>query len=232
VPAVLEEISEQSARHGAQQVAFLDIKLNGDLAMWRGIAEGFQRHLPGGTWVGTVHVQARGDNGLTRAELQRAYDSGMRRISFGLETGSQRVNDRMAKGTRVERTSEFIHDARSVGLSIRTTMMLGYPGETSEDVADSHRFLREHEHLLDRIHMSPFKAIPGTRFARRHDGDPSRYADVHDLQWDHAYATATFRHRPPSPRAYRRERARVLNLVHRINRRALTGQALEFNGVS
>jgi anaerobic magnesium-protoporphyrin IX monomethyl ester cyclase len=125
VEAVLDEISQQSARHAAKQVAFLDIKLNGDLAMWRGVADGFQRHLPGGTWVGTVHVQSRGDNGLSRDDLQAAYDSGMRRISCGLETGSQRVNDSMAKGTQLAQTSEFIRDAHAVGLSVRATMMLG-----------------------------------------------------------------------------------------------------------
>jgi radical SAM superfamily enzyme YgiQ (UPF0313 family) len=231
VDAVLGEVAEQAARHDAKQVAFLDIKLNGDLAMWRGIAEGFQRHLPGGTWVGTVHVQARGENGLSRDELQAAYDSGMRRISCGLETGSQRVNDSMAKGTRVERTSQFIRDAHAAGLSVRTTMMLGYPGETSEDVAETRRFLLDHEHVLDRIHMSPFQAIPGTRFARRHDADPGRHADLRDLRWDRAHATARFRHTPPCPRAYRRERAKVLHLVHRINSRPLRNQALEFDGV-
>jgi radical SAM superfamily enzyme YgiQ (UPF0313 family) len=35
VEAVLDEISQQSARHAAKQVAFLDIKLNGDLARAR-----------------------------------------------------------------------------------------------------------------------------------------------------------------------------------------------------
>ena len=231
VDAVLEEISQQSARHAARQVAFVDIKLNGDLAMWRGIADGFQRHVPGGTWVGTVHVQSRGDNGLTRDELQAAYDSGMRRISCGLETGSQRVNDSMAKGTQIERTSQFIRDAHAVGLSVRATMMLGYPGETSQDVASTSRFLREHEPLLDRIHMSPFQALPGTRFARRHDADPSRHADLTELRWNHARGSATFRHMPTSPRAYRRERTHVLNIVHRINAKPLRNQALEFDGV-
>ncbi|WP_067508199.1 radical SAM protein [Actinoplanes sp. TFC3] len=229
--AVLDEIAEQTDRHQAKQVAFLDIKLNGDLDMWRGIADNFQSCVPGGTWVGTVHVQSRGVNGLGRDDLQRAYDSGMRRISCGLETGSQRVNDRMAKGTDISQTSTFIRDAHAVGLSVRTTMMLGYPGETSHDVAQTYRFLSDHEHMLDRISMSPFKAIPGTRFARRHTSDPTRFPDLRDLKWDSGQATATFQHEPPAPRAYRRERARVLNLVHRINSRDLRNQALEFDGV-
>lgn len=231
VDDVMAEIGDQARRHAAKQVAFLDIKLNGDLRTWHGIADRFQDHVPGGTWVGTVHVQASGDNGLSRDELERAYASGMRRISCGLETGSPRVNNSMAKGTNIERTSTFIRDAHGVGLSVRTTMMLGYPGETHEDVALTYQFLRDHEGFLDRITMSPFKAIPGTGFARRFNADPRRYPDLLKMRWNHSEATASFEHRPPSARAYRRERAKVLNLVHRINRRPLPDQALEFDGV-
>jgi anaerobic magnesium-protoporphyrin IX monomethyl ester cyclase len=79
--------------------------------------------------------------------------------------------------------------------------------------------------------MSPFQALPGTRFARRHDADPSRHGDVRELRWNYARGSATYRHTPPSARAYRRERARVLHIVHRINARPLRNQALEFDGV-
>ena len=67
---VLEELKHQSQRYGSRDVIFLDIKLNSQMALWRGLIDGYQRALPGGRWIGTVHVQARGENGLTRAELQ------------------------------------------------------------------------------------------------------------------------------------------------------------------
>ena len=199
--------------------------------MWRGIADGFQQHVPGGTWVGTVHVQARGDNGLNRDELQAAYDSGMRRISCGLETGSQRVNDSMAKGTQIERTSEFIRDAHAVGLSVRATMMLGYPGKRAEDVASTSRFLREHEPLLDRIHMSPFQALPRYPIRPPSRRGPEQTWGPDRPAMEPRRGSATFRHTPSSPRAYRRQRTQVLNILHRINAKPLRNQALEFDGV-
>ena len=143
VESVLGELRDQAEQIGTSDVIFLDIKLNSDLDMWRGIIDGFQEVLPGGRWIGTVHVQARGENGLSAPELAAARESGMRRVSFGLETGSQKVNNSMAKGTSLERTSQFIGDAHGAGLSVRTTMMLGYPGEDAADVAQTIDFLRD-----------------------------------------------------------------------------------------
>jgi CheY-like chemotaxis protein len=41
----------------------------------------------------------------------------MRRVSFGLETGSQRLLDAMDKGCTIERNSAFIHEAHEAGIS-------------------------------------------------------------------------------------------------------------------
>ena len=69
----------------APDVIFLDIKLNSDVAVWRGIIDGFQDRLPGGRWIGGVHVGAAGDNGLSDDDLRGAYAAGLRRVTFGLE---------------------------------------------------------------------------------------------------------------------------------------------------
>jgi anaerobic magnesium-protoporphyrin IX monomethyl ester cyclase len=228
---VLEELKHQSQRYGSRDVIFLDIKLNSQMPLWRGLIDGYQRALPGGRWIGTVHVQARGENGLTREELQAARDAGMVRTTFGLETGSQRVNNSMAKGTSLERTSQFIQDAHAVGLSIRTTAMLGYPGEQAEDVAASVRFIEEHERCLDRIALARFKVIPGTIFHRRYEQSPARYPDVQGLRWNMRYGRATYRNAQTTDRAYRRAKSRLLDTVHRINSRPLRPGAEAFDGL-
>jgi anaerobic magnesium-protoporphyrin IX monomethyl ester cyclase len=228
---VLEELREQSQRHDSRDVIFLDIKLNSNMALWRGLIDGYQRVLPGGRWIGTVHVQARGENGLTREELQAAREAGMVRTTFGLETGSQRMNTSMAKGTNLERTSQFIQDAHAAGLSIRTTAMLGFPGEGHEDVAASVRFIEEHEKCLDRIALARFKIIPGTLFHRRLEGAPERYPDVQDLRWNMRFGRASYRNAQTTDRAYRRAKSRLLDAVHRINSRPLRPGAEVFDGL-
>lgn len=231
VEAVLEELEHQGRRYGTRDVIFLDIKLNSDLAMWHGILDGFQRRLPGGRWIGTVHVQSSGDNGLSREELAAAGRSGMARTTFGFETGSQRVNDSMAKGTSLDAMSAFLEDASAAGISVRTTAILGFPGEQAADVRQSTEFLRRHEPLLDRIRLSRFKAIPGTRFHARYRRRPDRYASMRDVRWNLRYARASYRYADAESRGYRSAKAELLRLVHGINRKPLRAGAESFDGL-
>ena len=101
VESVLVEMQEQARRHGTTNFVFLDLKLNSYPDMIRGIAAEAQRFVRGAEWIGTVHVDLRRDNGLSAKDLALAVEGGMRRISFGLESGSQRMLDLMNKGSSV-----------------------------------------------------------------------------------------------------------------------------------
>lgn len=231
VDRVLEELEQQASLYKTRNTYFLDIKLNSDLQMWHGLIDNYQRVLPGGKWIGVVHVAARGQNGLDGATLMRAKAAGLTRISFGLESGSEALNRKMGKGTSIPRTLEFLEDARAAQLSVRTTMMLGYPGETEEDVWQTAAFLDEHGHLLDRVRMSRFKAIPGTRFERLHARFPDRYRDLENFEWRYGEGRADYHYRPAMAPGYRRAKARVLQRVFEINRRPLADDAAMFNGL-
>jgi radical SAM superfamily enzyme YgiQ (UPF0313 family) len=231
VELVLDELEEQSARHQTNDFIFLDIKLNSNLAMWRGLLGSLRDRIPRARWIGVVHVQASGDNGLSRDELRAAHASGMTRVTFGLESGSQRLNDSMAKGINLERTSQFIRDAYEAGISVRTTAFLGYPGETAEDIIATTRFLRDHERYLDRVRLGLFKAIPGTRFHELYEKRPARYASVTHFKWDFRYGRASYQYEAAKDRTYRREKTRLLNFVHHLNRQPLRGGAEVFDGL-
>lgn len=84
VENVLLELQTQSERYGTSNFIFLDLKLNSNPAMLRGLAEGARKYVRNAQWVGTVHVDLRRDNGLSRRDLFLAAAGGMRRVSFGL----------------------------------------------------------------------------------------------------------------------------------------------------
>jgi anaerobic magnesium-protoporphyrin IX monomethyl ester cyclase len=229
--AVLNELKIQSERYSAKNFIFFDSKLNSDLSMWNGLIKNFQSVVPGGRWVASVHVDGKGTNGLEFDTLTLAYASGLRRISFGLETGSQRLNKLMLKGTDIDRTSRFVMDASRSGISVRTTLILGYPGETAEDVRVTIAFLEKHRAFIDRVKLSKFKAIPGTAFQERIEKKPQKYPSVVGLEWDYVFARGKFLFRPPELAEYRREKARLLKLVHAINSKPLMDEAQQFNGL-
>jgi len=231
VETVMHEVRELSRRHETNNFLFLDLKLNSNPAMFRGITENIQRNAPGAQWVGTVHVDLRKDNGLSRSELRAAAAAGMRRVSFGLESGSQRMLDLMQKGCSVETNAEFIRNASEAGISVRCTMFKGFPGETASDLLKTAEFLECHAEFIDRIRFNEFSILEGTPIHDAVRDEPTRFPELKVLQFDDRRAAARYVNTSTTGREYRRAKARVLSIVHHINRREVRRTAQAFDGL-
>ena len=214
---------------------FLDLKLNSWPDMIRGIAKGIGRYVQGAEWIGTVHVDQRPDNGLARADLAAAAAGGMRRISFGLESGSQRLLDAMQKGSSVERNAAFIRDAHAAGLSIRCTMFKDFPGETAADMEDTARFLEEHAPWLDRVRFNAFTVHTGTPIweavVQKAEAAEGLAGGLSVTRLDSRRAKAEYHLTEARTPAYRRAKARALEVVYQINSRPLRDTARQFDGL-
>lgn len=231
VDAVMHEVRQLSTRHNCTNFLFLDIKLNSDPRMFRGIAEHIQRNAPGAQWVGTVHVDTRKDNGLSRADLRAAAAAGMRRVSFGLESGSQRLLDLMDKGCKVELNEEFIRNAYEAGISVRCTMFRGFPGETTEDLVLTAEFLERNSTFIDRIRANDLSIIEGTPLHKDVRDEPTRFPELKILQFDHRQSWARYVNVAHAGADYRRALSRVLDAVYAINRREVRRTARAFDGL-
>jgi radical SAM superfamily enzyme YgiQ (UPF0313 family) len=231
IKAVLNELAMQSKTHHSTDFIFLDIKLNSDLAVWNGLIDHFQEYVPNGRWIGTVHVNHKGDNGLSAERLLVAKKAGLTRLSFGLESASQRLLDEMKKGTRIEDCSEFLLAAHAAGISVRTSMMQGFPGETVDDLRQTNAFLKQHFHALDRVRLSLFKPLPNTPFDRMYQRDPEKYASLKQFKWDYKLARGLYRYHPNREKAYRKEKRKLLKIVYAINKKPLSDDAQQFNGM-
>jgi anaerobic magnesium-protoporphyrin IX monomethyl ester cyclase len=228
---VLAEIEHQARKHSARQFVFTDLKLNSNLAMWQALLENFQRIVPGGEWIAAVHVGANEPNGLTRDELRQARAAGMVRLTTGLESGSQRVLDSMAKGTDLAVTSKFLHDAAEAGISVRVTMITGYPGEVATDVEQTAEFLERHHDCIERVMLNRFAIMTGTHFERTLEREPARFPGVREVRAQHREAHVAHAYAPAGEREYRRAMRRVLAAAHRVNRKELLASARPFEGV-
>ncbi len=231
VENVLLEMQELSRRHNSTNFLFLDLKLNSWPEMMRGIAKDIQKYVQGAEWVGTVHVDLRKDNGLSRRDLKMAVEGGMRRISFGLESGSQRLLDAMNKGCSVERNGQFIRDAFEAGLSVRCTMFKGFPGETAEDMEQTADFLEEHAYAIDRIRFNDFTLHTDTPIWREMMAKSGEEAALRIRSHHKARARTTYLNPDLSCPAYRKAKNRALKVVYAINSKKLRESARQFDGL-
>jgi anaerobic magnesium-protoporphyrin IX monomethyl ester cyclase len=94
--------------------------------------------------------------------LRRMRAVGLARVYVGVESGSQKMLDLMNRGTRlaqVERTADAL---RREGIRQFWFLMLGYPGETLEDIEATLRLFRRFS--PEEYSVSIAVPVPGTRF--------------------------------------------------------------------
>ena len=80
---------------------------------------------------------------VTRDLLQKMKDAGCIAVWFGVEAGSQEVLDEMGKGFTATRTKEAFKMAQEIGLMTIASVVLGFPGETSETAMKTVNFIKE-----------------------------------------------------------------------------------------
>jgi anaerobic magnesium-protoporphyrin IX monomethyl ester cyclase len=231
VESVLDEMQELSERHAGTDFIFLDIKLNSDPAMWHGLIENVQSRVPGARWIGSVHVGTKDASGLTREVLAAAHTAGLTRVTFGLESGSQVVLDAMDKGTTVEENARFLRDASEAGISVRATVMQGYPGETTAELQKTVQFLEDNQGYLDRVRLTRFKPLPSTRFHTEYERDPEQFSELESFVWDFRFSRASYIHPLTRKPDYRKVKADLLRRVYAINKKPLRPGAEQFDGL-
>ena len=86
---------------------------------------------------------------ITRADrlnehtIRLLKQSGCFRVWIGAESGSQRVIDLMDRRVKVQQVRDMIQLARHEGLEAGTFIMVGYPGESEEDIKETLHHLKQ-----------------------------------------------------------------------------------------
>lgn len=92
--------------------------------------------------------------------LKAMYKAGCRRIYYGWESGSQRMLDVLKKDLTPRQIIEAAHMTRRAGIWAKVFLIVGSPGETKEDIAETEKVLRVAS--PDLIRVSVFNPLVGT----------------------------------------------------------------------
>jgi len=106
-------------------------------------------------------------------EFARALkDAGCYEISFGAESGSQKILDNINKDTQVRQNYEFIKIVKRYGIRAKAYIMLGLPGEDSKTIAETEEFIEnaKNKYKMDDFQLSIFYPYKGTAIRKAMDG--------------------------------------------------------------
>jgi hopanoid biosynthesis associated radical SAM protein HpnJ len=102
---------------------------------------------------------------VPRKTLEVMRDNGLRLLLVGYESGNQKILNNIRKGIRLDVAREFTRNAKSLGITIHGTFILGLPGETPETIRETIRYACEIE--PDTIQVSLAAPYPGTELYRQ-----------------------------------------------------------------
>lgn len=91
---------------------------------------------------------ARLESAFTVERLKKLRKGGLRKLMFGLESGSDRTLHRINKGISAAQAETVMANCRQAGVNFRLFVILGFPGETLEDAWETRAFLQRVSPLL------------------------------------------------------------------------------------
>ncbi|MBN1643034.1 MAG: cobalamin-dependent protein [Anaerolineae bacterium] len=162
---VAEEMLALSRRYGTDKFFFVDEALTP--RMLKALSRQLVDRGTSFSWATCVRFEPGIDADLLR-QIRRA---GCRMLRFGMESGSQRVLDRMHKGTRVGTMQRVLRESAAAGIWNHIFLFLGFPGETEQDAQETTDFVHANQRAIHSIGSATFVLEPRARVG----ADPEEY---------------------------------------------------------
>ena len=124
------------------------------------------------TWSCTARVDT-----ISLKILKKMKEAGCWEISYGIETGSDRMLQEMQKATSVEQSRNAVNWTHEAGIRCKGLFMLSYPGEDEESIEMTKKFVQELP--LTTMNMSKFTPYPGSPIYKKLYG-----TSIRDEDWE------------------------------------------------
>lgn len=111
-------------------------------------------------------------------------------ISFGYESGSQRILNLIDKGVNLLQVPKVLQELSRVGIGVQMMGFIGFPGESAEEAYATFEFLRQYKDHWTLAGIGDFVLTPGSIVAKRYQDFGIQeiagcYGDdiIRDLYW-------------------------------------------------
>lgn len=157
---VVQEIEEVLRDQAPLSVRFFDDLFVADRARLRDIHDRMRRAGCHDRAVYSGYVRASHFDEEVCCLLR---DMNFRVVNFGAESGSERILQRLkGRGARVEHNQRLLDLCHHHGLLPSASFIIGVPGETPRDLADTMAFIEKNEDRLFDVQIFPLVPYPGT----------------------------------------------------------------------
>ena len=152
----------------AQELTYYGVDLYGKRKIAELIDEMAQ--IKGVKWI-RLHYAYPNQFPMELLDVMRRNDNVCKYLDIALQHISDRMLDRMRRNTTKQETMHLIEELRKAmpGIHLRTTLMVGFPGETDEDFAELMEFVRWAR--FERMGAFAYSEEEGTYSAEHYEDD-------------------------------------------------------------
>ena len=137
---VVDELEWLKNEYGAEGISFHDDTLTLDKKRIIDICDEIIARKIGLPWG----CQTRVDT-VSEEVLAKMHKAGCNEVSFGVESGCQRILDAVHKKVEISQAERAIKWAKNEGLFVAVSTIIGYPGETKESMQQTLDLMRRIE---------------------------------------------------------------------------------------
>ncbi len=162
---IVKEVTQLITKYGAKEIHFWDDNFlvnKSRINEFFDIVNSRQLRIPFDC-EGTI-------NSFDPEILRKMKKIGCYSVSYGIETGSQRMLDLMKKNTTLDKIRKVVKETKSLGLDVRGYFLFGFPTETKDEILETIDFAGELK-LTDAT-FSLLIPLPGTQIYEMVKDDP------------------------------------------------------------
>jgi len=153
-----DEVEQLVSRYGVRGLVIFD----STFSLRRRHVEAFCDELERRRLVLPWQCQIRAGS-VDKELLARMQRAGCYTVCFGVESGDQRVLDRISKGIRLDQVVQLMRWAEDLGLYTKVSFSLGHPEETMAEARRTNRFIRKYARYMTFRGYNPgVRVYPGT----------------------------------------------------------------------
>ncbi|MFC2140562.1 B12-binding domain-containing radical SAM protein [Candidatus Auribacterota bacterium] len=143
-PKILEEIQLLIKEHNITEFEITDSTFNGDIKRLHYLCELIITAKINLRWSAKVTLRKEMDLNL----LKKMNTAGCFSLSYGLESGSQKILDDMKKNTNINEAKRIIRQTYEAGIKANCFFIIGYPTETEKDFQLTLDFIKENAEFI------------------------------------------------------------------------------------
>ena len=157
---VIDELSELKEK-GATGVYFINSSFNNHYKQAEELCLKMIKHKLDLKWFDCANLRI-----MDEPLLDKMKAAGAVKLTFGVETGSQRLMNYVNKGTTVEKAARFLEYSDKIGIWNHIELIAGFPTETEKDLRDTLALIDRIKDFTDLYTLNPFYLYPNSRFYR------------------------------------------------------------------